>query len=114
MKKQVSEYKEIRSLIQFGDFYRLLSPFEGNETAWLFTNKEKTEAMVYYFRVLAEPAAPLTILRVRGLDLNKKYRVIGTDRVFSGDELSFVGISSPVSINGDFQSFVWHLKEFGI
>jgi alpha-galactosidase len=114
VKQQVAEYKEIRSLIQFGDFFRLLSPFEGNETAWLFTNREKTEAMVYYFRVLAEPAAPLTVLRVRGLNLNKKYQVVGTERVFGGDELSYVGLSIPVSIKGDFQSCVWHLKEVGI
>jgi alpha-galactosidase len=114
VKQQVSNYKEIRSLIQFGDFYRLLSPFEGNETAWLFTNREKAEAMVYYFRVLAEPAAPLTVLKVRGLDLNKKYQVVGTDRVLGGDELSFVGISIPLWLKGDFQSCVWHLKEVEI
>jgi alpha-galactosidase len=114
VKQQVSEYKKIRSLIQFGDFFRLLSPFEGNDTAWLFTNREKTEAIVYYFRVLAEPAVPLTVLRVKGLDLNKKYQIVGTDCVFGGDELSFVGISIPVSIKGDFQSYVWHLKEVNI
>ena len=39
VKAQVARYKEIRKLIQFGDFYRLKSPFEGNETAWLFVNK---------------------------------------------------------------------------
>ena len=66
VKKQISTYKEIRSLIQFGDFYRLKSPFEGNETAWLFSNKNKTEVMVYYFRVLAEPAAPFAVLKVKG------------------------------------------------
>lgn len=70
--------------------------------------------MVYYFRVLAEPAAPLRVLKVRGLNLNKKYQVVGTDSVFGGDELSFVGISIPVSLKGDFQSCVWHLKVVGI
>ncbi|MGZ4161964.1 MAG: alpha-galactosidase, partial [Neobacillus sp.] len=111
VKKQVSHYKEIRKLIQFGDFYRLQSPFEGNETAWLFTDKDKTQAMVFYFRVLAEPAAPLTVLKLKGIDISKKYRVIGTDKVYGGDELSYVGLSIPVEIKGDFQSYVWQLNE---
>jgi alpha-galactosidase len=111
VKKQVSHYKEIRQLIQFGDFYRLRSPFEGNDTAWLFTTKDKTEAIVYYFRVLAEPAAPTTVLRLKGIDSTKQYQVVGTEKVFGGDELSYVGLSIPIEIKGDFQSFVWHLKE---
>jgi alpha-galactosidase len=111
VKEQVSHYKEIRQLIQFGDFYRLQSPFEGNETSWLFTTKDKTEAIVYYFRVLAEPAAPTAVLRLKGIDHSKQYRVDGTDQVFGGDELSYVGLAIPVEIKGDFQSFVWHLKE---
>jgi alpha-galactosidase len=111
VKKQVSHYKEIRKLIQFGEFYRLQSPFEGNETAWLFTDKDKTQAIVFYFRVLAEPAAPLTVLKLKGMDISKKYRVIGTDKVYGGDELSYVGLSIPAEIKGDFQSYVWQLNE---
>ncbi|MFP7471378.1 alpha-galactosidase [Niallia taxi] len=111
VKNQVSYYKEIRSLIQFGEFYRLKSPFEGNETAWLFTNKEKTEVIVYYFKVLAEPAASASVLKLRGIDVNKKYQVNGTDTVYGGDELAFAGLSIPIEmIQGDFQSFCWHLK----
>lgn len=109
--KQVERYKGIRKLIQFGDFYRLQSPFEGNETAWLFTNKDKTEAYVFYFTVLAEPAAPLKFLKLFGIDTNKKYQVVGTDKIFGGDELTYAGLSIPADIRGDFQSYVWHLKE---
>lgn len=111
VKKQVETYKEIRSLIQFGQFYRLLSPFEGNETAWLFTNDDQSEAIVFYFSVLAEPAAPLKFLKVTGIDPDKEYQLVGTDQVFGGDELMYVGISIPVELRGDFQSFTWHLKE---
>lgn len=111
VKNQVSYYKEIRSLIQFGEFYRLKSPFEGNETAWLFTNKKKTEVIVYYFKVLAEPAASASVLKLRGIDVNKEYQVNGTDTVYGGDELAFAGLSIPIEmIQGDFQSFCWHLK----
>ncbi|WKL00403.1 alpha-galactosidase [Paenibacillus amylolyticus] len=36
VKAQVELYKEIRGTVQYGTFRRLLSPFEGNETAWMF------------------------------------------------------------------------------
>ncbi|GKU81852.1 alpha-galactosidase [Niallia sp. NCCP-28] len=111
VKKQTAFYKEHRHLIQFGDFYRLLSPFEGNETAWLFVNKEKTESLVFYFRVLAEPAAPLRSIRLKGLDAKKKYIVENLGQVYGGDELAYVGLSVPHDIQGDFQSYVWRIKE---
>ena len=30
--------KEYREVLQFGTFYRLKSPFEGNETVWMVYN----------------------------------------------------------------------------
>lgn len=110
VKNQVSSYKETRKLIQFGDFYRLKSPFEGNETSWLFTNKDKTEMIVYYFRVLAEPAAPASVLKLTGVDVQKVYQVTGTDIIYGGDELTYAGMSIPIELQGDFQSYCWHLK----
>lgn len=111
VKEQVAHYKEIRQLIQFGNFYRMLSPFEGNETAWVFVNEDQSEAMVYYFRVLAEPAEPTKVLKVKGIDVTKKYQIVGTDKIYGGDELTYVGVNIPAQLKGDFQSVVWHLKE---
>lgn len=112
VKEQINTYKQIRPLIQFGDFYRLKSPFEGNETAWLFTNQEKSEAIVFYFRVLAEPNPPMSFLRLKGLDATKQYEIVGTDKIYGGDELIFAGLSVPFDLRlGDFQSHVWHLRE---
>lgn len=110
VKKQVADYKEIRGLIQFGDFYRLKSPFEGNVTSWLFTNKDKSEVIVFYFRVLDEPAAPITSIKLRGIDPAKQYVMVDTDQVFGGDELMYAGLSIPAEIKGDFQGVVWHFK----
>lgn len=47
--KQVSFYKQHRNLIQFGDFYRILSPFEGNECSWMFVSEDKNEALIFYY-----------------------------------------------------------------
>ncbi len=110
VKQQITSYKEIRRLVQFGQFYRLKSPFEGNETAWMFVNENKTEAFICYYRVLAEPAAPLASLRMKGLDDAKDYRIIGTSEIYSGDELEYSGIRIPTDLIGDFVSYTWHLK----
>jgi alpha-galactosidase len=110
VKKQVAFYKEIRRLVQYGHFYRILSPFEGNEAAWMFVSEDKTEAFVAYFRVLAEANAPFSSLRLKGLDPNKNYEVIGSGDVYGGDELMYVGLNVPER-HGDFTSVVWRLKE---
>ena len=55
VKKQVESYKELRELIQFGDMYRLLNPFDGNEAAWMIVSKDKCESVVSYVKQYAEP-----------------------------------------------------------
>ena len=50
--------KQYRHLIQYGTFYRLLSPFEGNETAWMVVSEDKTRAIVGYYKVLQSVNGP--------------------------------------------------------
>ncbi|MBN2980334.1 MULTISPECIES: alpha-galactosidase [Cohnella] len=110
IRAQVEEYKEIRGLVQQGDFYRLLSPFEGNETAWQFVSQDKSEAYAVYVRTLAVPNGPLSRLRFKGLDPDKSYSLLGTDRVYGGDELMYAGLPVP-NMRGDFRSVTFRLKE---
>jgi alpha-galactosidase len=93
VKQQISLYKEIRGLVQFGDFHRLLSPFEGNETAWMFVSRDGREVAVFYFRVLSESNAPLNRLKLKGLELDADYRRVGGSEIFGGDSLMYAGIS---------------------
>ncbi|MCT2196925.1 alpha-galactosidase [Paenibacillus sp. p3-SID1389] len=95
MKEQVSVYKENRHLIQNGNLYRLKSPFRGNETAWMFVSEDRTEAIVFYFRVLAEPNAPLRRLKLKGLDPQLDYTVSSLDVNYRGDRLMEVGLPVP-------------------
>lgn len=41
VKEQIQFMKTNRELLQFGTFYRLSSPFEGNITAWMVVSKDK-------------------------------------------------------------------------
>jgi alpha-galactosidase len=106
VKKQVALYKEIRPLIQFGDFYRLKNPFEGNEAAWMFVSEDRREAIVFYYRVLSEANAPLRRLRLKGLDPERDYVLLGDGRTYGGDELMHLGLAVP-DLTGDFQSVIW-------
>lgn len=111
VKNQVERYKQIREVVQFGDFFRMKSPFEGNETAWIFVNKEKTEAVVDYFKVLNDSnhKCPCGLLKLKGLDPGKRYDVEGMGKSFGGDELMYAGLIIPRT-EKDFQSFSWRLK----
>ncbi|WP_239004622.1 alpha-galactosidase [Paenibacillus tepidiphilus] len=104
---QVAFYKEIRSLVQQGDMYRLRSPFEGNETAWMFVSPDRGEALVGYFRVLAGPNAPQARLRLQGLDPDKDYVLQETGAVYGGDRLMHAGLILP-QLHGDFRSKLLH------
>jgi alpha-galactosidase len=106
---QVKFYKEIRSLVQFGTFYRILNPFEGNETAWSFVSEDASETIVFYFKVLSQPAAAVRTLRFKGLDPDSLYENIITGEVFGGDELMNVGVTVPL-VQKDFTSTYWKFK----
>ena len=117
--KYLDFYKENRNLIQFGDFYRLESPFEGNTAAWMVVDKNKGEALVGHFTILAEPNPGYNKkVILKGLDSEKKY-LINDEYEAYGDELMNVGIVFPQpdryfskdSETQDFKSKIFKLKE---
>lgn len=109
IREQVKLYKEIRPLVQFGDFYRLRSPFEGSDAAWMFVSADKQEAVVFYFQIEADVAGPLRKLRLKGLEPTLDYKLEGEDAVYGGDHLMAIGLSIPV-LKGDYQSVMFRLK----
>jgi alpha-galactosidase len=107
--RQTAFYKSIRALVQFGDFFRILSPYEGNLTAWIFVARDKGEAWAVYYRSYAEPNPPIPLLRLKGLDPSAAYRLSETGKVYGGDELMRAGLRASLE-PGDFQSRSWHLR----
>ncbi|WP_235941449.1 alpha-galactosidase [Paenibacillus puerhi] len=106
---QVESYKRHRSLVQRGDFYRLLSPFEGNSTSWMFVSEDRKEALVFYFRVLAEANMPPAKLKLQGLQPDYVYQLTDTNEKVRGDRLMHAGLAIP-SLKGDFASMCIHLE----
>ncbi|MNP63453.1 Melibiase [compost metagenome] len=105
----MKEYKGIRSLVQQGDLYRLLSPFESTESAWMFVSPDRKEAIAFFFRVLAEPHPPEKRLRFKGLNPELDYSVEGLDGVWPGDRLMNFGLVIP-ELKGDYASTKFKLK----
>ncbi|NQX45443.1 alpha-galactosidase [Paenibacillus tritici] len=96
VRRQIVTYKEIRGLVQKGDLYRLKSPFEGNQSAWMFVSGNKKEALVYYFQVTAVPNAPRSYLQLAGLEPEFGYEVLpecsGSRSIYGGDRLMKLGL----------------------
>nr|WP_253300812.1 alpha-galactosidase [Paenibacillus lautus] len=109
VREQVKLYKEIRHLVQFGDFYRLRNPFEGNEAAWTIVSEDRSEAVLYYFRILSEANEPIVWLRTAGLDPEGDYRCVEDGNIYGGDRLMNAGLAIP-AMHGDFQSFMWRFE----
>ena len=123
VKEQVAFFKEKRELIQHGDFYRILTPFESNETSWMVVSKDKSEAIVGYYQVLAKPNEKYSRIKLTGLDPDKLYSIEGKNSTHYGDELMNIGIILAEDFTdrsseywqrekkGDFHSTLFILKE---
>ena len=93
VKAQVAFMKQYRKLIQFGTFYRLVSPFENNVSAWMVVSQDKKEAIVGCYRTLSETNTSYSRLPLKGLDAVLEYSVDGGNGVSHyGDELMNIGL----------------------
>lgn len=118
VREQIVYFKEHRETIQMGTYWRLRSPFEGNqnETAWMTVSPDKREAVVFYGQTLNHPNLGGLRLRLCGLDPAAEYEVVcGEEKsVHFGDELMNVGLILDrfefYRRGGDFASFLYTLK----
>ncbi|MGU8641554.1 alpha-galactosidase [Clostridium perfringens] len=109
LKEQISLYKEIRETVQFGTLYRLKSPFNSNEVAWMMVSEDKNEVVVSYVRQWALVNESFSNLKLTALDKDSEYEIIGEDTILSGDELMYIGLNIP-ELYGDYVSKLWRLK----
>lgn len=95
VKEQTSTYANLRKVIYDSDFYRLRSPFKGNDCAWSFVSKDKKKFYVMYVRILNGATNEFDWLKFKGLAANKKYQNLQTKEIFTGDELMKIGVLLP-------------------
>ena len=100
IKEQIVFMKKYRRILQFGTFYRLRSPFEGNETVWMCVSEDKKTAIVGWYRVLNGVNLPYNRIRLEGLNPDVLYHnsLDGNDHY--GDELMNLGLILTDAMSG--------------
>ncbi|MDD2970989.1 MAG: alpha-galactosidase [Lachnospiraceae bacterium] len=116
VRQQIDYYKCYRKLIQQGIFYRIKSPFAGNDTAWLVAAKDQSEAIAAYYQRMNLVNAGYLRLKLTGLCEERLYEVTAFQHTekYYGSELMYAGIpidrDKLTAQGGDFASVLFHLK----
>lgn len=122
-KSAITAYKSIRDVVQLGDLYRLISPYENRRTASLmYVTPEKDRAVFFAYQMEHFLRQPTVRYRMDGLDPQKNYVLTEVNKdakskrqfsqegkVVSGEYLMKQGIALP--LNREFASFVVELNE---
>ncbi len=109
IRRQTETYKRHWKLLHHGDYYRLTDPFaDGPYTAWEQVSPDKREALVSLAAGGAQAAPPFRLLKLKGLDPARSYRVNG-GAVYGGDALMYAGYPLPLML-GDYWALQLHLE----
>ena len=113
-RKAISEYKIIRPVVQFGDIYRLISPYDNLGVASLmYCSAEKDKAVFYWWKLEHFCDQHLPRVTMAGLNPEANYKVTELNRidnsplpfegkVFSGRFLMENGLEIPYTHNVDY------------
>ena len=91
IKEQITFMKQQQQLIMEGTFYRLLSPFEGTETAWMVVSPDRKKALVGYYRMLQPMNEGYRWLKLAGLDADAEYSIKDTEYCMAADAYTYYG-----------------------
>ena len=94
IKRQIKEFKKYYDLIQYGDYYRLISPFTVDESlycAWETVKEDGSEALVCAVRYESDANTAPETVKIRGLCPDKLYRINGSKETYLGAALMNVG-----------------------
>ena len=106
-RQAIKEYKEIRPIVQFGDIYRLVSPYDKQGLAsMMYVNEAKSKSVFFWWKTESFQNEHLPLVKMAGLDANKMYKVHELDRIdknpmdvegktFSGAYLMNHGLEMP-------------------
>ena len=81
-RKAIAEYKQIRPVVQFGDIYRLVSPYDRKGLAsMMYVSEQKDRAVFYWWKTESFQNEHLPRVRMAGLDPNGIYKVHELNRI---------------------------------
>ena len=112
-RKAIADYKRIRPIVQFGDLYRLQSPYEKKGVASLmYVTEAKEKAVFFWWKTESFCNQHLPRIPMAGLSPQKRYRITELNRIdktslafegkdFSGEYLMQNGLEIPYGHNAD-------------
>ena len=81
-RQAISDYKKVRPVIQFGDLYRLHSPYAGDDLASLmYVSEDKAQAVFFWYKLETYKNQHFPIVRMQGLDPERIYTVHELNRI---------------------------------
>lgn len=113
-RKAIADYKRIRPIVQMGDIYRLISPYDGQNLASLmYVSQDKTQAVFYWWKLEHFVDEHLPRVKFAGLDPARTYKVTELNRIdnaplpfegqsFTGKFLMDNGLDIPYKHNVDY------------
>lgn len=123
-KRAIAAYKNIRPVVQFGDLYRLVSPYDNKGiSSLMYVTPEKGRAVFYAYKLSHLLNMVIPNVRMNGLDAGKMYRLVDLtavkedkpcslhDKVISGKILMEEGISLKNLLTSEYSSLALELQE---
>jgi alpha-galactosidase len=97
---------ELRDVVQFGELYRLESPYEGNRASLVYVAQDKAKAVAFAWQLADDDASGRKPLMVAGLAPDRTYllkevnptpgvasRLPGNGQAFTGAQLMSKGVA---------------------
>ena len=127
-KSAIAEYKRIRQVVQFGDLYRLRSPYDSELASLMYVSEDKKQAVMFAYSLNKMIGTQYSNIKLNGLEADVMYKVVEINiapnkngkvksiysfsgKTFSGDYLMKVGLNvlNAGRKVGDYQSVVLEL-----
>jgi len=132
-KEAVKTYKNIRPVVQFGNLYRLVSPYQSSLASLMYVTDSKDKSVVFVYQTQRMFGDFYPNIKLQGLDPEKKYKVTeinvepkskkkfnDDESVYSGEFLMNQGLNAAywgkqgvlsVNLMAEFASAVFLLEE---
>lgn len=123
-KRVISAYKRIRPTVQFGDIYRLVSPYDNKSLASLmYISQDKDNAVFFAYKLDHFINMTVPSVKMNGLNPKKYYMIIDLTakdedkpcalhgKVISGNVLMNEGIALDKILTTEYSSVALELKE---
>ena len=122
--RAIATYKDIRPVVQFGDLYRLISPYDNKGVASLmYSTPGKDKAVFYAYKMAHFINMTIPNVKMSGLDPQKKYRLTDLtpldknkpctlhNKTISGKILMEEGIALQTLLKNEYSSVTLGLQE---